>query len=128
MEILRPFLFVGIGGLMGSVARYGLHLLISSRSLSVFPWGTFTVNIAGCLLIGLLVGLESRNVLVSDPFKWLLITGICGGFTTFSTYSIEGISLLNQQQYLPFFAYTAGSVVVGLLATFLGYELMRWVT
>ncbi len=125
MELLRPFFFVGIGGLLGSIARYGLHLLISSRSLTVFPWGTLVVNITGCLIIGLLVGLESRMVLTSDPMKWLLITGLCGGFTTFSTYSIEGMSLLHQQQYLLFFAYMVGSMVLGLLATFLGYGLIR---
>ena len=126
MILIKPFLYVGIGGLVGSMARYALHLLISSRNLSVFPWGTFTVNIAGCLLIGLLIGLESRHVIISDPLKWLLITGLCGGFTTFSTFSIESLGLLHQQHYTSFVAYTAGSVVLGLLATFLGYSLMKW--
>jgi CrcB protein len=126
MDLIKPFFFVGIGGLLGSMSRYALHLLISSRSLSVFPWGTFTVNISGCLLIGLLVGLESRHILVNDPLKWLLITGLCGGYTTFSTFGIEGMSLLHQQQYLPFLAYTIGSVAVGIAATILGYGLVRW--
>ena len=126
MDLLKPFIFVGIGGLLGSVGRYAIHLLISSRSLSIFPWGTFLVNITGCLLIGILVGLESRNVLTSDPMKWLLITGLCGGYTTFSTFGIEGMGLLQQQQYVPFFAYTIGSVVLGLSATLLGYGMVKW--
>ena len=125
MNFIKPFLYVGIGGLLGSMARYALHLLISSRSLSVFPWGTFTVNITGCLLIGVLVGLESRHVIINDPLKWLLITGLCGGFTTFSTFSIEGLGLLQQQQYVYFIGYTVGSVLLGMLATFLSYSLVR---
>jgi CrcB protein len=126
MNILKPILYIGAGGFLGSIARYGLHLLISSRSAMVFPWGTFTVNISGCLLIGILVGLETRHELINDPLKWLLITGFCGGFTTFSTFSVEGLSLLHDQQFGIFFGYTFGSVVIGILATFLGFSLMRW--
>ncbi len=126
MNLIKPFLYVGIGGMLGSMARYLLHLIISSRYVSVFPWGTFTVNLAGCLLIGLLVGLESRHVLINDPLKWLLITGLCGGFTTFSTFSIEGLGLIHQEQYLSYFGYAAGSVVLGLLATYIGFMMIKW--
>jgi CrcB protein len=126
MEFLKPVLFIGAGGFLGSIARYSLHLLISSRSLATFPWGTFTVNIIGCLLIGILVGLETRHELINEPLKWLLITGFCGGFTTFSTFSIEGLALLNEHQFGVFFGYAIGSVVIGILATFLGYGLIRW--
>jgi CrcB protein len=125
MNLVKPFLYVGIGGLIGSMARYALHLLISSRSFSVFPWSTFTVNIVGCLVIGLLVGLESRHVLINDPLKWLLITGLCGGFTTFSTFSIDALGILHLQLYASFFAYAMGSVVLGMLATFLSYSMVR---
>ncbi|GJM28894.1 MAG: putative fluoride ion transporter CrcB [Cyclobacteriaceae bacterium] len=125
MDLLKPFILVGIGGMIGSISRYALQLLISGRTFSLFPWGTFAVNIAGCLLIGVLVGLESRHELVSDPLKWLFITGFCGGFTTFSTYSIEGLGLLQQQQYLLFFGYAGGSVIAGLLVTFMGYSMVR---
>ncbi len=126
MNFLKPILFIGAGGFFGSIARYGLHLFLSSRSIVAFPWGTFAVNISGCLLIGLLVGLETRHQLVADPLKWLLITGFCGGFTTFSTFSIEGLALLHEQQFGVFFGYTFGSVVIGILATFLGFSLIRW--
>ena len=126
MNILKPILFIGVGGFLGSIARYGLHLLISSRSAMVFPWGTFTVNISGCLLIGILVGLETRHELINDPLKWLLITGFCGGFTTFSTFSVEGLALLHDQQFGIFFGYTFGSVIIGLLSTLMGYGLINW--
>lgn len=126
MNIIKPFLYVGAGGFLGSMARYALHLLISSKTILTFPWGTFSVNIIGCLLIGLLVGLETRSQLISDPLKWFIVTGFCGGFTTFSTYSIESLGLLYQHHYGSFFGYTAGSVVLGLLATFLGFSLVRW--
>jgi CrcB protein len=125
MILLKPLLLVGLGGFLGSISRYGIHLLLSSRSLATFPWGTFTVNILGCLVIGLLVGLETRSPLMTDPWKLLLITGFCGGFTTFSTYSIESLGLLQQQQYVTFLAYAGGSLVVGLLATYLGYMTIR---
>ena len=105
---------------------FALHMLISSRTVAVFPWGTFAVNIIGCLLIGLLVGLESKTQLVTNPAKWLLISGFCGGFTTFSTFSAEGLGLLHQQHYGPFIAYTGGSVIIGLLCTYFGYNLIRW--
>lgn len=126
MNILKPILFIGAGGFLGSIARYGLHLLISSRSQVAFPWGTFTVNVLGCLIIGVLVGLETRQQLVADPLKWLLITGFCGGFTTFSTFSAEGLALLHEQQFEIFFGYTLGSVAIGLLSTFMGFSLIRW--
>ena len=93
--------------------------------MTLFPWGTFTVNILGCLLIGILVGIETRTQIMTDPWKWLAITGFCGGFTTFSTYSIEGLGLLQEQQYATFFSYAIGSVVLGILATYLGFIAIR---
>jgi CrcB protein len=127
MSILKPILYIGVGGFLGSIARYGMHLMVSARWPMAFPWGTFYVNILGCLLIGILVGLETRHELLNDPLKWLLITGFCGGFTTFSTFSIEGLGLLNQHQYGVFLGYTLGSVIIGILATLLGFNLVRWI-
>jgi CrcB protein len=126
MSILKPILYIGAGGFLGSIARYGIQTVFSTKWPVIFPWGTFSVNIAGCLIIGLLVGLETRHQLVDDPLKWLLITGFCGGFTTFSTYSLEGLGLLNQHQYGLFLGYTLGSVILGILATLLGFSLIRW--
>jgi CrcB protein len=98
---------------------------IGRAAPSAFPLGTFLVNISGCLLIGLLYGMASKFGWFTMEWRLLLITGICGGYTTFSSYSYEGISLLRQGNYLYFGLYVGGSVVLGLLATFLGTILIK---
>ena len=96
---MNNFLLVGAGGALGSMLRYAISLLIGARA---FPFATLTVNIAGSLLIGILLGLSVKNS-ISD-FGWkLLAVGICGGFTTFSALSLEGFKLLQQHRYLFFF-------------------------
>ena len=86
---LRNILLVALGGALGSVCRY----LLSKLSLGTFPWGTLTVNILGSLLIGLLTGLMLRGS-VSPEMKLLLVTGFCGGFTTFSTFANESFGMM----------------------------------
>ncbi len=122
--MLQSLIYVGIGGFVGSVARYGLHLIVGSRWPSAFPWGTFTVNVVGCLLIGLLIGFSFKEGILNDTLKLLLITGFCGGFTTFSTFSLDGLNLLQSGAIWYFLGYTIGSVVLGLAATFIGYQLV----
>ncbi|MDH3710465.1 MAG: fluoride efflux transporter CrcB [Cyclobacteriaceae bacterium] len=123
--MIKSLMLVGLGGFLGSAARYAVHLLIGERWSLVFPWGTFTVNIVGCLLIGLALGAASRGDVMSNTMKLLLVTGFCGGFTTFSAYSMDGIHMLEQGHNLQFFSYALGSVVVGLAATFLGLVIAR---
>ena len=86
-----------------------------------FPWGTFVVNVAGCLLIGILWGVMSRLQNISPAFSLFLMVGFCGGFTTFSTFSREGLTLLQANNYFLFSLYVIGSVVLGILAVALGY-------
>ena len=83
--------------------------------------GTFTVNIAGCLLIGILWGLTSRFQNPSPSFSLFLMVGFCGGFTTFSTFSKEGLTMLQTNNYILFSLYTIGCVVLGIMAVALGY-------
>lgn len=110
-------LLVGIGGAAGSILRYLLQ-----RTLNVnFPYGTLLVNIAGCLLIGLLWGLFTRHV--DEQRRLLLVTGFCGGFTTFSTFTYEGVEMLMENRWMTFLLYTFLSVVAGLAATYFGYKL-----
>jgi fluoride exporter len=118
---MMQFLLVALGGAAGAVLRYGATLVLKP---SVFPWATFAVNIAGCFIIGLLYGLASRQALL--PAHWLLLaTGFCGGFTTFSAFSYENLQLLQQQQY-PLFVFNAvGSLLLGLLACWLGYSITK---
>ena len=110
-------LLVGVGGGIGSILRYLLQ-----RTLNVnFPYGTLLVNLAGCLLIGLLWGLFTRHI--DEQRRLLLVTGFCGGFTTFSTFSYEGVEMIMESRWMVFIFYTFLSVVAGLAATYFGYKL-----
>ncbi len=109
---------VGLGGAIGSILRY---LIQRAFPVSFFPYGTLIVNISGCLLIGILWGLLSKNNL-TQVAGMLLMTGFCGGFTTFSSFSYEGIQLLMVNKWLLFFTYTMISVAGGLIATYLGFK------
>ena len=112
--------FVFVGGGVGSVFRYLLSKNLSPLFNSPIT-GTFTVNILGSLLIGFLIGLESRNI-IEKPMSFLLVTGFCGGLSTFSTFSFETFELLKQGFYFTAFLNVFLSVAVGLFAIFLMYK------
>ena len=118
MSMLRNIILVALGGAVGSVCRY----LLSGINTASFPWGTFAVNILGSLLIGLLVGLVSKGVL-SPEMKLLLVTGFCGGFTTFSTFANESFGMMKAGDALLIALYVGASVVVGILAVWLGMNI-----
>ena len=92
--MLKTLLFIGAGSFVGGVARYLLSRAVQSGVSSPFPWGTMAVNVAGCLLIGILYGLFERNHIGSDALRMFLTVGFCGGFTTFSTFVHENYALL----------------------------------
>ena len=115
--MIRNLLLVALGGAVGSVLRY----LLSGINIS-FPWGTFAVNILGSLLIGLLVGLVSKGVL-SPEMKLLMVTGFCGGFTTFSTFANESFGMMKVGDVLQMALYVGVSVVIGILAVWGGMAL-----
>lgn len=124
--MLRNLLCVALGGAIGSTARYLLSRLINEHSTGApFPWGTLTVNVLGCLLIGLLCGLTARTSALSPRWQLLLITGLCGGFTTFSTFAYESYLLADTRRILAAAAYAALSLTLGLAAVWLGYRLTR---
>jgi CrcB protein len=110
-------LLVGIGGGIGSILRYLLQRWLNTN----FPYGTLLVNIGGCLLIGLLWGLFTRHV--DEQRRLLLVTGFCGGFTTFSTFTYEGVAMMLENRWLIFLLYIFLSVALGLAATYLGYKI-----
>ena len=115
--MIRNLLLIAFGGAAGSVLRY----LLSNINTS-FPWGTFTVNILGALLIGLLVGFASKGVL-SPEMKLLLVTGFCGGFTTFSTFANESFGMMKAGDVLLTALYVGASVVIGIIAVWGGMML-----
>lgn len=123
--MIKNILFVGLGGGLGSIFRYLCQKWVSHLYPHPFPWGTFCVNIAGCFLIGLFWGITFKSFATNESWKLFLMTGICGGFTTFSAFTIESIGLLREQRTGLFFSYIAASVVLGLLATYAGMKLIR---
>ena len=122
--MLRALLLVGFGGGVGSIFRYLTSIVTTKYLQTSFPWATFGVNITGCLIIGLLAGLLSRQLL-SDNLKFLLITGFCGGFTTFSAFSAENVSLFQSGNAPTALLYIAASISFGLAAVWLGLFLTR---
>ena len=117
-DMIRNILLVALGGAIGSVCRY----LLSGMNVASWPWGTFAVNILGSLLIGFLVGLVSKGI-VSPEMKLLLVTGFCGGFTTFSTFANESFSMMKAGDALQMALYLGVSVVIGILAVWLGMSI-----
>ncbi len=123
--MIKHILFVGMGGGIGSMARYLFQRWAYAIYPHHFPWGTLMVNIVGCFLIGLFWGMYFSSFERNENWKLFLMVGICGGFTTFSAFTLEGIGLLKEQRLALFFSYVAASVVLGLLATFIGMRLTR---
>lgn len=112
-------MYVAVGGALGSVARYLVSKWIADNISSAMPWGTMAVNLLGCLLIGVFCGLADKFG-IGGEIKLLLTVGFCGGFTTFSTFMNENLSLLRSSDLLLCALYTGGSVALGLLCVFLG--------
>ena|SRR5215207_899133 len=121
----KNILLVGLGGAFGSIARYLGEKYFTQLYPQPFPIGTFMVNVLGCFLIGLFFGLASKNEYLTPAFRLLLMTGFCGGFTTFSALTLEGIELLHEQRFLIFTLYFVLSVLFGLIATFAGLWLTQ---
>ena len=116
---MKQVILVFIGGGVGSVLRYLVGTFLKVPS-SGFPWGTFSVNVLGSLIIGVLMGVTLKNSSLSENQTLLLITGLCGGFTTFSAFAYENHVFLKEGDFTSFFIYSIGSIGLGLAAVFLG--------
>ncbi len=121
---MKIILAIGAGSFIGGVLRYLLSQMVQTKFLTTFPFGTLTVNIIGCFLIGLVFGLTDRGNLTQE-WRLFLATGLLGGFTTFSAFSIESLSLFRDGQFFYATAYISSSVVVGIIATFIGFAIIK---
>ena len=116
---MKSFLLVFLGGGLGSGLRYLVSIAMNQYS-KVLPFGTFTVNILGCLLIGLILGYTQKENTLTSNQTLLLATGFCGGFTTFSAFANENLELIKNGEIFDFSMYSISSIVVGIVAVFVG--------
>jgi CrcB protein len=123
--MFRNILLVALGGGTGSVARYLCQRWISEWIAYPWPVGTFVVNVSGCFVIGVILGIAEKNSLITSEWRLLLATGFCGGYTTFSAFAFENAGLLRAGNFLSAGLYIALSVLLGILAVFAGLALFR---
>ena len=121
---MKIILAIGTSSFIGGVLRYLLSQFVKTKFLSTFPFGTLTVNIIGCFLIGLVFGLTDRGNLTQE-WRLFLATGLIGGFTTFSAFSNMTVGLLRDGQLWHATAYIIASLIIGLLATFMGITIIK---
>lgn len=122
---LKQLILIGIGGGLGSALRYYLSQLLHTYQWSKFNLGTLSVNIIGSFLIGLLMGYALKNEPENNYLISFAVIGFCGGFTTFSSFSLDNLELLKQGDYINFLIYSLGSLCLGILAVFLGYLITK---
>lgn len=118
---MKELLLVGLGGAVGSVARYALGgWVLHWAGPARFPFGTFVVNVAGCLVMGLLAGAVARYGVFGSGTRLLLFTGVLGGFTTFSAFGLEATQLMRRGEFWIAALYAGSSVVLGIAAVWVG--------
>lgn len=121
---MKQLLLVFLGGGVGSILRHIISRTFNNY-FQHFYLGTFIVNVIGCLIIGLVLGLSLRNNYLTQNQTLLLTTGFCGGFTTFSSFALENHSLIKAHEIFHFSLYTISSITVGILAVLLGFWLSK---
>ena len=123
--MLKSMIIVGIGSFIGGSLRYVTSTMMKNVCGQNFPWGTLTVNLLGCLVFGLIFALFSKYATTSSPWYLLFTTGICGGFTTFSTFANESMQMLQSGNIGGFIGYVSTSVIGGIALIGLGYWIIK---
>lgn len=123
--MLKSLLIVGTGSFIGGAMRYLLSTYIKNMYGQTFPWGTLVVNLLGCFVFGIIFALFSKHNSTDNTFYLLLTTGICGGFTTFSTFANESVQMIQNGNIGEFIGYMATSVIVGIALIALGYWIVK---
>ena len=123
--MIKSLCLVGLGSFVGGSLRYLISTWMKNACSQSFPWGTLMVNLVGCFLIGVIFALFSRFCSTSHPWCLLLTTGLCGGFTTFSTFANESLQMLQNGQWGGFITYVSISVIAGICLTALGYWVVK---
>lgn len=125
--MIKTMLIAGLGGFIGSCLRFLTGKLCSTLSDSPFPYGTLTVNLIGSFIIGIIFGLAERHNFLSPQMSALLITGFCGGFTTFSAFADDMYLLLHERNILSLGIYAISSFALGLLLVWAGRSLVKFI-
>lgn len=123
--MVKNMILIALGGGMGSVLRYLCNIIINKTYPNKTYLATLFVNILGCFIIGLLIGYFQKNQTESETLKLLLVTGFCGGFTTFSTFGLENFNLIQSQNYLLTLLYIMLSVIIGIAFVGIGIYLTK---
>ena len=122
---LRILLAIGAGGALGSIARYVVNVLIQSRASTTFPIGILAINVVGSLLLGFIMRLTLETSALGPEMRFFLTAGFCGGFTTFSTFSYDTLSLIESGQLTGAAGYVISSVILSIAGTFAGAGLAQ---
>ena len=128
MGSVKSYLLVFVGGGLGASLRHAVNM-ISARGLgTAFPWGTFIINISGSIVMGLIAGYRAFKGGASQPWRLFLMTGILGGYTTFSAFSLDAVLLYERGEIASALFYVLGSVVLSIAGLFAGLALVRHLT
>ena len=121
---MQQFFIVGVGSFLGGGLRYLISVFFNQKVNPDFPYATLSVNLLGCLLIGVFYGLFEKSVINND-WKLFLTTGLCGGFTTFSAFSNESLELFKQGNIMSMLMYILISIIIGIALTYAGYLITK---